>query len=384
MLLLSLYLSRTILIRLVATAGGLIILVLIPEIASQSSKLFLSPGIPARLAGYLVVTTPLIFLDIFLLAIYLAILLALSDFKYHNELAALLSVGISPWQLVRAMTPFLLLLGFGHFLAQDLVAGQLLQLGRHWNLPDYRVSAYSAPRNNAIWFKSGNDIIRGEKFNVATDPESRGTVTSWYNITIFRRNKGDLIEQIAATSAHRQNDIWYLEDARVYRQRQPNPTYFARLVYDGSLDYPADLHNNRLPEAMSSHELIRYIRLEDPHFSPAYYHRAVFATRLSSLIAPLFVGMFIVALAGRATRAAARSRIDVVYIWSGLLGFVFFIIAGVFRNLAETGLISATLGAALPLFLIATSALWFGLERHRGAQRRWINHMLAWRPRAQP
>ncbi len=249
----------------------------------------------------------------------LAILLALSELNYRNELSAIWGAGASSLRIIAALLPLGLFLGGLHFMISDQVLPRVAPVLHEWGIGDYAQKKMKLGERDPIWMRAGTDIIRAKESNAAA--------TRLDDLVIFRRDaNGLLTEQILADQADLLNGRWQLSNAVVYYRSNLPPSRVERLIYSGSMRPAAAGARSGDPEEMTSADLRYFIDNNGFGIRPAYVFSTWWNKRLALFLSAFLMLAICVPLA---TRFRRGSGIALFFALGVGLGFSFFMLDGI-------------------------------------------------------
>ena len=291
----------------------------------------------ARLPGVLTLFLPT--------SLLLALLLAMTELSYRNELTAIWTTGISPARLIVKLLPLALSIGVLQFAFMNWGVPMAAPLLHSWGIGDYATRKFTTTENEPIWIRSGNDIMRAER--VSSDG---GTL---FNLIFFRRETtGQLRAEVFADRALQANGHWLLNNVTTYFASGEAPQRQDQAVYDG----PMRLASKKLPspEEMSLGELSNYITNNGFGVRPTYVYQTNWLKRLT----PFAVAIVMLALCvPLGTTFRRGGGLGLIFVAGVGLGFAYFVGDGVAMTLGETGAVAPWLAAWGPLLIFAAIAV---------------------------
>ncbi|MFO1068683.1 MAG: LptF/LptG family permease [Geminicoccaceae bacterium] len=269
-------------------------------------------------------------------------ILTVGDLLRHRELVIMWDGGVSPLGLIVRLLPVGLLLIGLKLTVDDVVVPWTSGELRAWAVGDYRRSSIVGGAADAIWLRSGDDVVR-----IPRDSAVRQRVDE---ITIFRRSPdGLLTERIDAERARPDKDGWMLGDVtrRVVGSRQPE--HLDRLHWQGTIDLPSIALLARDPRELSLTQLSGIIANNAFAIRSIDPYTTWLNVRLANAVVPFLLVVLAFALAGRFSRTGT---IAPIFIRGIAIGFTFHVMEGVVVALGEVGLVSPRIAAwGLPLGL---------------------------------
>lgn len=193
---------RMIAARFIAILLGISFFVLTLELLTYSKDILaLRPGDMSILLEYVLARAPRVLSTFLPISMLLAMLMALTELSYRNEMTALWAAGLSPVRLVVQLLPLALIAGGLQFLLNDQAIPSAAPTLREWAVGDYGSEKLKVGEKDPIWMRAGTDILRAGSAN----PNS----TELRDVIIFRRDDDGLLrEQIYAETASLAGDRW--------------------------------------------------------------------------------------------------------------------------------------------------------------------------------
>jgi lipopolysaccharide export system permease protein len=277
----------------------------------------------------------------------LAILLAFTELSYRNELSAIWNAGVSHLQLIIALLPLGLFLGGVNFLINDQAIPRVTPTLHEWGIGDYGKKRLNLSKNDPLWMRAGNDIVRAARSN--------SQATSLTDVTIFRRDVNGLLrEQIHAAQADLVRGRWELNRAVVYYRSNLPPHRVDRLIYSGDMRPAAAGARTGDPEEMSSADLSYFIDNSGFGIRPAYVYETWWNKRVVMFLSTFMLIAITVPLASTFRRGGG---IGIFFAIGVGIGFLFFILDGITLTLGEIGVLPAWMAAWVPMFIFTALAM---------------------------
>jgi lipopolysaccharide export system permease protein len=277
----------------------------------------------------------------------LAILLTFTELSYRNELSAIWNAGVSHLQLIIALLPLGLFLGGVNFLINDQAIPRVTPTLHEWGIGDYGKKRLNLSKNDPLWMRAGNDIVRAAKSNAHA--------TSLTDVTIFRRDANGLLrEQIHAARADLVRGRWELNRAIVYYRSNLPAHRVDRLIYSSDMRPAAAGARTGDPEEMSSADLSYFIDNAGFGIRPAYVYETWWNKRLVMFLSTFMLIAITVPLASTFRRGGG---IGIFFAIGVGIGFLFFILDGITLTLGEIGVIPAWMAAWVPMFIFTALAM---------------------------
>lgn len=288
------------------------------------------------------------------LALLLSVFVLGTALSRRGELIALLAVGTSP---LRLYLPVLVLsagFAFGGFIVSDRVAPEaskaidrvvLGEIGR-WNTIELY---FHRPRH---WFKVGDQFIRIGEINKE--------LNAYFGVELLRIVRGRVVERVTADKVLSQGTDFLGFDVVTERftWSTEQPIRIERadeklLPLGGVLNafYPISSR----PQRMTLEELDRVYKLRRRQgYNPALYEAEFYGRALS---APVLLALVLLALTFAFRPEVKRSLVRAALECVGLVGLGFSI-QQTCSSLATSRILSAQMGAILPLLILLAAGLW--------------------------
>jgi lipopolysaccharide export system permease protein len=249
--------------------------------------------------------------------------------------------------LIIALLPLGLFLGGVNFLINDQAIPRVTPTLHEWGIGDYGKKRLNLSKNDPLWMRAGDDIVRAAKSN--------SNATSLTDVTIFRRDANGLLrEQIHAARADLIRGRWELNRAIVYYRSNLPPNRVDRLIYSGDMRPAAAGARTGDPEEMSSADLSYFIENAGFGIRPAYVYETWWNKRISMFLSTFLLIAITVPLASTFRRGGG---IGIFFAIGVGVGFLFFILDGITLTLGEIGVIPAWMAAWVPMFTFTALAM---------------------------
>lgn len=361
---LAYYLSKLFLLRLALFWGGGALFMLAVELPQNTDLIFAhrQNGF-AALVEYSVLRLPELSTDIVKFAYLMAALFTFAHLVRHRELTAIWDAGVSQFSLILRLLPVALVLGSLQFWISDQVVPVTGPKLMNWNVgegPAEDIKILNMAQN-ALWFRSGTDIVRV--------PKNPGNFDVLRNITIFQRDReGRMTTWLDVGEARFQDGHWRLKDVNRLRMTD---NAFTRVPDQDWQGGPTPAALSRLgvhPRYLSFAELGRLVSGEQQRFWPAHLYATWQHGRLAGIVMPLVLITLIAALSEWSQQPG---RVDRLYFSGLLIGFFYFMFNGVSLTMGEVGVVPPFIaGWGPPLCLTAIAGAIAFWQEDVGPQRR--------------
>jgi LPS export ABC transporter permease LptG len=337
------YVSRMFLIRLAVvlfSVGGFGLLFDLLENGDSVTRSSSDHAWP--ILTYSLLRLPIIVSEMVPLAALVAGILTVGDLLRHRELVIMWNGGVSPLGLIVRLLPVGLLLVVGKFAVDDWVVPRASGELREWAVGDYKRSSIVGGDTDAIWLRSGPDLVR-----IAKDAAAHRRVV---DITIFRRDDdGLLIERLDAAGARPVAQGWVLRDVTRRAVGSGKVEQLPSLAWPGKINLDEIALIAREPRELSLAQLGTVIDNQAFGIRSTAAYSTWLHVRLANAVVPFLLVVLAFALAGRFSRTGTLAPIFIRGIG---IGFSFHVAEGVVVALGEVGLVAPRLAAwALPVGL---------------------------------
>jgi lipopolysaccharide export system permease protein len=341
--------GRMILIRFVPILIGLTLFVLTLEVVAYAKEILaLDDSSTAIIGKYILARAPATMATFLPISLLLALLLAITELSYRNEMAAIWSVGLSPARLIVLLAPLALLIGILHFTIVDRLVPATAPTLRAWAIADYGEKKLRIGERDPIWLRSGNDIMRAATAN--------RDATRLSDVVIFRRDaSGILLEQIYAEAASLEPEGWTLQNAVSYGREAALPKRATKAIYNGTMRAARAGSRSGDPEEMTIGDLSYFIANDGFGIRPAYVYQTWWHKRVSLVFVSLVMVALVVPLSARFRRGGG---LGILFALGVALGFAFFILDGIAMSVGELGAVFPWLAAWLPVLVFGMLALY--------------------------
>jgi lipopolysaccharide export system permease protein len=349
-------LTRMILTRFFGILLGITVFVLTLEVVSYSKEILaLDKGNASIMLKYIFMRSPATLSTFLPMSMLLAILLALTELSYRNEISALWSAGASPTRVIIMLLPLAFTTGGLNFLLNDQAIPAAAPTLRDWGIADYGDKKLKLGERDPIWMRSGADILRAASSNIAA--------TVLDDVIIFRRDpNGILREQIVAKQATLEGDRWNLTNVIVYYRENLAPNRLDSLVYSGALKPAAAGARSGDPEEMTFGDLNYFIENSGFGIRPVWVYQTWWQKRIALFFGTLVMIALCVPLATRFRRGGGIGLLFGVGVG---LGFLFFMVDGIALTMGELGYVKPWMAAWLPIMCFGALATALGLRMER-------------------
>ena len=333
-------LIRMISLRFIAILIGISIFALSLEVLTHAKELqALRPGSASILLEYFLYRAPAVLANYMSISLLLAMLLALTELSYRNEIVALWAAGLSPARMIVLLLPLAFLAGVAQFLLRHRAIPATIPQLRTWAIGDYGREKLKVGERDPIWMRSGADILRAGSANADS--------TELKDVIIFRRDETGLLrEQIYADTATLTDNRWTLKPVLIYYRDNLTPSRLDTMVYSGSLKPAQAGARSGEPEEMSLTDLGYFIENQGFGIRPVWVYETWHQKRISLFFSSLLMIALCIPLASRFRRGGG---LGVLFAIGVGLGFLYFVIDGISLTMGELGFVTPWLAAWMPL-----------------------------------
>ncbi|MEL6325037.1 MAG: LptF/LptG family permease, partial [Pseudomonadota bacterium] len=320
---LGLYVSQIFLMRWLVTVFGMVVLVGLLDSLANASEISAS-GMDGGALRYMQLRMPIIFDQVFLFTLMLAILLTYVSLIRRNELVAFQSFGLSVLAQVRAFAPAVLGVALFAALVIDRLVPPAVQALNDWGIGEYGGQIFDG--DDKLWL---ND--RGLFVSI----EGRSGLNTLTGLTFFQRNEDGYVDGVTwADRAEYAGGSWELEGlSSLTVEGAPDEwqpltewdTAQTPLVIDKLAAEPRDL---------SIADLQDFARLRGSGSRPSAAYRVWYLSRVSlpfSALALLLVAAPIMQRLGRRDSGTGALIVGIG------ITFLFMILDGITKTLGAAG-----------------------------------------------
>lgn len=349
-------LTRMIVMRFLLILFGVSVFLLTLEIVTYAKEILaIKDGAVSAIAYYALLRSPSVLSTFIPFSTLMAILLALTELTYRNEIAAFWAAGISPFRIMVMLVPLGILLGAFHFLISDRGIPAAAPVLREWGIGDYGEKQLKVSDRDPIWMRAGTDILRAGSSNA--------TATKLDDVVIFRRNKeGLLTEGVFAKEAVLTDGRWELSDVVTYYSENIPPNRLGKLIYSGDLRPAATGARSGDPEEMTLSDLSYFIENLGFGIRPAWVYETWWHKRISYMFTAFMMICLCVPLVVKFRRGGGIGSLFALGVG---LGFLFFIMDGISLTMGELGFVTPWLAAWMPLLVFSGIAGTIALRAER-------------------
>jgi lipopolysaccharide export system permease protein len=208
---LALYAARLFLSRGIAVLIMLVKVLIALDLLGVSGKILKVPGNgEAELWRYVSLRVPLLISRFLPFSVLLGALIAFAGLNQHSEVVSMKAAGLSAHQILAPMVAASLGVALVLFAFNELVVVKSARTVTAWSNADYRPIPPSSGILSNVWIRDGDDMVRAR---IVT---GRGAQTRLQDVTIYERDKGELVKVTDVDRAAQVPGGWRLENVRTY------------------------------------------------------------------------------------------------------------------------------------------------------------------------
>jgi LPS export ABC transporter permease LptG len=342
------YIFRMFMLRFLVIALSIAGFALIFDLLDAANSVIrASDNVPLGLAEYAGLRLPSLIGEMLPLSSLVAGILTVGDLLRHRELVIIWNGGVSPLGLIARLLPVgLCLIGLKFVIDDQLTPWSTAHL-RTWAVGEFKHSTIVGGASDAIWFTSGDNVVRIDKAAAA-----KGLVRG---ITIFERDPRALLTaRVDAARADPAAGGWRLQDvvrrAVGARETERLPT----LLWPGSIDLAKIALLTSEPHELSISQLLSVIANRGFSIRDTGAYVTWLHTRIANAIVPF---LLVVLAFGVARRFDRTGTIAPIFIRGIGIGFTFLVAQGLMVALAEVGLVGPRVAAYLLPLALALAVL---------------------------
>lgn len=334
------YLSKMLLLRWVASAFGLVLLIGFVDSLSKTSEIADSDG--GTGLDYMVLRAPIIFDQIFLFTLAIAILLTLVSLIRRNELVAFHGFGMSPTTQLRIFAPTVIFISILSGLFIDVRLPASVRALNVWGIADYKGGSIS--EETPLW-------LNDQAMNMSVSITGRIGLDRLTGLTFYIRNADGNLRGVAkAGSATYEDGAWALEDTKVTTLESAEDLLLSRWETQQSPDLIDRLAAE--PRHLNLGDLAQFESLRGSGSRPS---AAYLVWRLKRLTLPLSGLAILILCIPMMQRLGRRDSGTAAMVFTLGVSFVFLIVDGIATTLGAKGALSpiiASIGLSGGLILV--------------------------------
>ena len=346
MSILSGYMARLFLARLLVILFGLAALMVLVDLLANSDEIIESgQDVAASLGRYILLRLPAVLSQVIPMAVLLAALTLLVGLARHSELTALFGAGLSHFRVIVMLLPVVLLTAATQFLIEDRAVPPTSDRLRAWGIGDYKHAAGTDQRN-MTWIRLGGNFVRFGRTAIEQD--------RIFDVTIFRRDtEGRLIEKVEARSAAYVDGNWDLRDVVRTDPDTGVSTRTARLTWPGAIESAVLNSLSVHPRDLTWAEVRRLAEKAGYGNQPTYLYEVWIQKRIAR---PLGTVLLVLVAVASVQRMHPRRPAGLMLAAGIGIGFVYWIFDELVVTVGEAGLLPSVLAAWTAPFVLGAIA----------------------------
>lgn len=343
------YISRMFFLRFAVVILSVAGFALVFDLLEAADSVIRGAERPAlALARYAALRLPSLLSEMMPLGALVAGILTVGDLLRHRELVIVWNGGVSPLGIIVRLLPAGLMLIALKLAIDDQVTPRATAELRAWGVGEFRRSTMIGGAADAIWLRSGRDVVR-----IGKEPAARGEVA---DLTIFRRDgDGLLLERLDAARADPGSEGWQLREVVRRAVGAGRTERIDTVLWQGTIELAQIGLLAREPRELSLAQLRTVIENEGFAIRATEAYKTWYHVRLASAAVPF---LLVILAFGVARRFSRTGTLTPIFLQGVGIGFSFLVAEGLMVALAEVGLVGPRLAAwLLPLGLAAAVLL---------------------------
>ncbi len=348
---LRLYLSQVFLSRWFVTTFGILILIALLDSLANASEIAAAEEGGSALR-YLWLRLPVIFDQIYLFALMLALLLTYVSLIRRNELVAVQGVGMSISTQVRMLAPVVVAVSAVAAFAIDRALPPAVRALDAWGVADYEGGNVSA--EEPLWLNDGGTFVR---------ITGRRGVDGLLNLMFFERDELGHVRSVSwAQSAQyiEADGGWRLSGVEVARVQGAGAPPDPKLIWETNQDPSIIARLAAEPRNLAIDDLDRLARLRGSGSRPSSAYRV---WQIGRYVMPLTALVFLVFAAPVMQRTGRRETGTMAMVVGLGCGFVFLIVDGIAKTMSAAGAMSAWAAGVGPTLIFGLIGVYLWLRQ---------------------
>ncbi|MEG3125705.1 LPS export ABC transporter permease LptG [Sphingomonas sp. GB1N7] len=204
----AIYMARLFVIRTFAVMAGLVLVLQALDLLGQSGNILAYPGNgDAQVWHYMSLRAPQIIAFVLPFSVLLGTILTLSQMNQNSEVIALKASGLSAHQVLAPLVMASLVVAVISFTFNDRIVARATSALNQWQNVNYGPLPIDRGDRSNVWVRDGDDLIQADQIN------GRGTAAQLGGITLYDREKGNLVGIIEAKRGRYAAPGWQIFDA---------------------------------------------------------------------------------------------------------------------------------------------------------------------------
>lgn len=339
----SAYMTRMFLSRCLAVLVALAALLQLLDLLDAASVVLERGGGALDIGYYVLLRLPVMVERIVPLAVLIGSLATLWALAQNNEVVAMRSAGLTPYQLLGALLPAAVAVAVFHLILSDQIAPRAERAFLSW----WTATTPAAERQDdgkPLWFRVGESVVTAQRM------EDEGQ--RLLDVRIYTRDPmGRVVERLTADEAAYMDPGWVLRGATRVDLRGE-----AQVERIAELDWPVRLHPANVVELTRPIESIPLMRLRSilrgdwaGKQSPTYYETRLHETYSGPLASLVMLLLAAPVAHGMRRRGGAQGSLALGVI----IGLLFLLTDGLMAALGQAGVMPPALAAWAPTLFFA-------------------------------
>jgi len=337
------YTARLFLVRALAFAGGLVLILMTLDLLGESGRILSPPGnSEAQLWHYVALRVPQLIQFVLPFSVLLGTLVTLATLNQNSEVVIFKSAGISAHQILAPLVLAALGIAVANFVFNERITVRATTTLDAWQAVDYRLVPQAGRMMTEQWVRGGDDLFH------AAMVRGSGAATRLEGVVIYDRDGNRLNRIVRAASARPVPGGWELTAARTFDVARGIETTQPLLIFRSAVTAPQFTAGTINPDHLPFWELLTAIeRQRDAgknvdNLVTAANHKI--SGPLSAMLMPLLGAVAAFGLA-RSGRLFVRAVIGM------FLGFAFFVADNFMAAMGNFGTVPPVLAAWSPFLL---------------------------------
>lgn len=348
MLRLIVYISRLFLTRLAVSSLGMVVLAGLLDSLANASEISAS-DIDWGAIRYVTLRAPVIFDQIFLFSLMLALLLTFVSLIRRNELVALQGMGLSVFAQIRALAPVILIAcaAAGFYIDRTLPGS--VQALNDWGIGAYAGGNVST--DEPLWINDNDLFVR---------ISGREGLSKLRDVTFFQRDdNGDVLGVTWAEEANYNSEIWTLDGISSLSVEGVEKPPQALVVWDTS---QTPLMIDKLaaePRDLSVDDMQSFASIRGSGSRPSAAYKVWYFKRLILPASGLAMLLFAAPLMQRVGRRETGTGALIIGVG---IGFLFIMVDGIVATTGSNGALTPLIAALAPSLVLAGAGIYMWLQ----------------------
>ncbi len=205
------YTARLFLVRTLAFAGGLVLILMTLDLLGESGRILAPPGnTEAQLWHYVALRIPQLIQFVLPFSVLLGTLVTLATLNQNSEVVIFKSAGISAHQILAPLIFAALGIAIANFVFNERITVRATQTLDAWQAAGYQNLPQGGRMMTEQWVRGGDDLFHAERVR------GNGDATRLEGVVIYDRDGNRLTRIVRAASARPVAGGWELASARTF------------------------------------------------------------------------------------------------------------------------------------------------------------------------